>query len=180
VTLTYDQWLAWRAAAGRVVDPQTAEVMWDYRLTVDPYGVVDEIPEEYQQVGRQYFARAPGTSVWIAFGDLPEQTRNALWAKYQAELAFPAGLPSPEEIGEILALLNAPPDHDAVEPSQPMALTIAEACAAGRVGRTALYNAIKSGRLRAIKRGRRTLILPADLSRWLESMPARTSEKDPP
>jgi excisionase family DNA binding protein len=144
ITLTFEQWSSWRRAAGCQIDPRTAEVMWDYRLILDPYGVA---------------ASQKSTN---------KSGANTLHVH------------SPEEVAETISCLDGPAERNAVMPSQPIAWTIAEACAAGRVGRTALYDAIKSGKLRAIKRGRRTLILPADLSRWLETMPARTSGNDPP
>jgi excisionase family DNA binding protein len=52
-----------------------------------------------------------------------------------------------------------------------LALTVAEACAAARVGKTVLYQAIASGELIARKRGRRTLVLPADLRDWITRLP---------
>ena len=37
------------------IDPDTAEVTWWYAQTMDPYGIDPALPEELQQVGREYF-----------------------------------------------------------------------------------------------------------------------------
>lgn len=89
--VTVEQWLADRKEAGLKIDPATAEVDWRYALTLDPYGVHPDLPEELQQVGREYFACSPGSDIWVDFGDLPDATREALWEKHQGKLAFPAG-----------------------------------------------------------------------------------------
>ena len=86
------QWLAIRKEEGLKINPKTAEVDWSYAQTLDPYGVDPDLPEEYQQVGREYFARSPASDIWVHFGDLPEETRNALWQRHKRKLAFPAGL----------------------------------------------------------------------------------------
>ena len=78
--------------AARKIDPETAEVHWTYGSVLDPYGIYNLGPDDEDNVGRNYWARAPGSDVWVLFGDLPETTRDALWKKHARQLAFPAGL----------------------------------------------------------------------------------------
>ena len=90
--ISVEQWLVIRKEAGLKIDPETAEVEWVYGQTLDPYGVDPDLPEECRQIGRNYFARSPGSDIWVCFDDLPDATRDALWAKHKSKLAFPAGL----------------------------------------------------------------------------------------
>jgi excisionase family DNA binding protein len=60
-----------------------------------------------------------------------------------------------------------------------LAYSILEACEAACIGRTNLYEAIRTGELRAVKHGKRTLILANDLRVWLEGLPALTSKTKP-
>ena len=57
-----EQFYADRKAAGLKMDPATAKVTWEFGQVADPYGIEPELPAECRQVGRRYFARAPGGS----------------------------------------------------------------------------------------------------------------------
>ncbi len=77
------KWLAIRKRAGRKIDPETAEVLWKHGMTLDPYGLDPELPEYC--IGRNYFARSPGSDIWVSFHDLPAATVDALWKKLDKE-----------------------------------------------------------------------------------------------
>jgi hypothetical protein len=83
VEMTTEEWLAIRKAAGLKIDPNTAEVYWEYAQVMDPYGVFPERAKEQDCVGRVYFARSPESDVWVCFHDLPEATQTALCARAQ-------------------------------------------------------------------------------------------------
>jgi hypothetical protein len=51
--------LLMRKKAGLGIGPLTAEVFWSYAQTMDPNGIDPNLPEEYQQIGRQYFRPFP-------------------------------------------------------------------------------------------------------------------------
>jgi excisionase family DNA binding protein len=53
----------------------------------------------------------------------------------------------------------------------PLAHPIPRALIIAGCGKTTLYGAIKAGKLRARKLGRKTLILDRDLMAWLEKLP---------
>jgi excisionase family DNA binding protein len=60
-----------------------------------------------------------------------------------------------------------------------LAHSVSEACALACAGRTSVYEAIRSGALRAVKRGRRTLILEDDLRRWVQTLPRIAPQSQP-
>ena len=73
----------------------------------------------------------------------------------------------------ISAVAGTLPAYDGEEiMPNPIALKINEVCAASRMGRTSVYDAIKRGELRARKNGKSTLVLHVDLVEWLNRLPA--------
>lgn len=50
--------------------------------------------------------------------------------------------------------------------------SVVEAAEAAGISRSMLYQEIMAGRLRAVKVGRRTLVLAADLQGWLATRPS--------
>jgi hypothetical protein len=93
VELRAREWLAQRAQEAKNINADTAEVTWTYAETFDPYGIGPyPLPRTLHQVGREYFARRPGSDIWVWFGDLPDATAKALWKMHGAKLSFPNGL----------------------------------------------------------------------------------------
>ncbi len=82
--LTIEQWLQVRKEEGRKIDLDIAEVTWSYEQTLDPYGVYPDLPEECQGIGREYFARSPGSDIWVTFDDLSDETRRRLWERLES------------------------------------------------------------------------------------------------
>jgi excisionase family DNA binding protein len=50
------------------------------------------------------------------------------------------------------------------------AMTVREFCERYRLGNTLVYEMIKDGRLRAVKCGKRTLLLAKDVKAWEQSL----------
>ena len=81
------EWLASRKEAGRKIDPETAEFLWNWGEIGDPYALCEGDPLGMYPgkgpfcIGRHYFARHPGSDIWVWEGDLPEATRRALQEK---------------------------------------------------------------------------------------------------
>ena len=78
------EWLATRKEIGRQIDPDAAEVIWQFEPVLDPYQVCKDLPDQLQLVGREYFARSLETEVWVSFDDLPKSSRDQLWRRIRA------------------------------------------------------------------------------------------------
>jgi hypothetical protein len=81
--MTKEQWLAIRKEAGLKIDPETAEVFWNWGQVLDPYGLYD-LTDEEKCTQRNYFARSPGSDLRVSFDDLPKAVCDRLWARISA------------------------------------------------------------------------------------------------
>jgi len=66
-----------RAEALRI-DPERAEVAFWWADDDDPYQVSGMPVELSLCIGREHFARNPGSDIWIWFDDLPKETAEKL------------------------------------------------------------------------------------------------------
>jgi hypothetical protein len=77
------EFLAIRQEAAEAINPATAKVLWEHGYVTDPYGICSDLSDEEKCIGRNYFARAPGSDVWVSFHDLPESVVDALWRRIE-------------------------------------------------------------------------------------------------
>lgn len=66
----------------RLIDPETAEIKSENVRYEDPYRLFLDFPKD-EILTWQYFARAPGSDVWVAWQDLPQEVEFALWLKHR-------------------------------------------------------------------------------------------------
>jgi excisionase family DNA binding protein len=84
--------------------------------------------------------------------------------------------PLPRENEKQQAVKNDRRPIEATEkpPPERLAYTLKEVQKLVGISRSAIYLVLAEGELRAVKSGRRTLILAKDLQAWLEKLPAKS------
>lgn len=70
-------------------------------------------------------------------------------------------------------------DPDVGGSNAKQALSIAEFCRAYSIGRTLVFDLIRSGALKARKAGTRTIILADDAETWSQALPSATEPRKP-
>jgi hypothetical protein len=77
-------WLASRKEIGRQINPDAAEVTWQFEHVLDPYRICKDLPDQLQLAGREYFARSLDSEDLVSFDDLPKSSRDRLWRRIRA------------------------------------------------------------------------------------------------
>lgn len=78
-----------RREAVRKIDPETAEFRVFYGNSFDPYEIDPLLPDELaDHCVRSYWARSPGSDIWVWEGDLPDATLDALKKRPKSELPY--------------------------------------------------------------------------------------------
>ena len=104
-----EDWLAIRAKAALEIDPATAEIEWDWGYDADPYctgyihGTDKKLADwpDMQQVGRQFFACAPGSDIWVAFDDMPDDALKVLMKRLIERRSRAGTRPSTDNVIEL-------------------------------------------------------------------------------
>jgi hypothetical protein len=100
-------WLAIVKEAALEIDPETAEVIWDYAEEMDPYRIYPDLPEEFRGgVIRTLYFRSPWSDVCVWMGDLPNATRAALVEKYKADFALSSCYPTTEQLEQLRRIIE--------------------------------------------------------------------------
>jgi hypothetical protein len=106
----YNRRMDERRTAGLLLDPSTAVIDWNYAQTLDPYGDGLPLLPQEEQIGREYFARAPDSDIWVNVGDLPEATRDAIRKRFENTKGAVLRIGIDQD-GQ-LRLSGFPPDYD--------------------------------------------------------------------
>jgi excisionase family DNA binding protein len=130
------------------------------------------IAEEDSMRGLGEFQRAQMKRTDPRVGELFDHLRRAIDVLEQI-MMHPYSRPAPDPPAE------PKPDNSPAVPTSPrdpgkLAHTIKEVRELVGVSHTKLYHAIQNKELRAVKCGRRTLILAKDLQAWIDAWPPTT------
>jgi hypothetical protein len=80
-----ERWHEIRKEEALAIDPETAEVCWDYGEYSDPYKLYPVVPEfPVDPLEKMYFVRRPDGDIWVRDNDLPDAVFAALWERLEA------------------------------------------------------------------------------------------------
>jgi len=78
----YRKFVQERVDAGKLIDLNTAKLIWHWGNILDVYDVLG--PMEETNFGRVYFLRAPDSDIWVNIYELPDDTRGEFWRRLEA------------------------------------------------------------------------------------------------